>query len=508
MLPMPLLAAADVSLWPFVVLVVSVAFVILAISKLRLHAFLALTAAALLAGVLAERLPGGKPRTGTYEAQPGEKLVNHYARAVELTTKGFGDTAGGIAISIGLASIIGMCLMESGAADKVVRRFLAVFGERNAGLALMLSTYVLSVPIFFDTMFMLMVPIAKALRLRTGKDYLLYVLCICIGGVVTHSMTVPHPGPLAAVENLKLDVGFSIMAGFLVGLPAALGGWLLAKWLNRRAEIPLREVPGSSLDDLHQIVNKPESQLPGFVASLVPVVLPIFLISLASFFVVVQGSATEGRAWAQGIISTLGGASGFASVNSFVEFIGNKNIALILGAVVALIQLAKQKGYGFADLEALVGPPLATAGTIILITSAGGAFGLMLRSAGMADAIKGLAEGRAVNLLVLAYVVGAVLRVAQGSATVSMLTTSAMMYPMIDPAQGASLPYHPMYVYLAVGFASFGMSWMNDSGFWVVSRLGGLTEKETLKSWTVSLTVVSLLGFVTTLILATVLPFK
>jgi H+/gluconate symporter-like permease len=113
-----------------------------------------------------------------------------------------------------------MCLMESGAADKVVRRFLKIFGEKRAGWALLWSTYILSIPIFFDTMFMLMVPLAKALRLRTGKDYMLYVLCVCCGGVITHSLTIPHPGPLAMVDSLKIDIGVSLAAGLIGGLLA------------------------------------------------------------------------------------------------------------------------------------------------------------------------------------------------------------------------------------------------------------------------------------------------
>jgi GntP family gluconate:H+ symporter len=133
----------------------------------------------------------------------------------------------------------------------------------------------------------------------------------------------------------------------------------------------------------------------------------------------------------------------------------------------------------------------------------------MLRNAGMADAIKAVALEYKINLLLLGYVVAVIIRIAQGSATVAMLTTSAMLYPLtIDAAGASSLPVHPMYLFLTIGFGAFSCSWMNDSGFWVVSRLGGLTEKETLKTWTVTLTVVSLVGFVVTMLLSTVLPFK
>jgi GntP family gluconate:H+ symporter len=178
---MTLLALAETSnLWPFAVLAIAVTTIILLITKLRVHAFLALIAAAFLAGFLTKEFTPAQinklPAALRADAQ-----TNSWIAAVELTAVEFGGVAGAIAISIGLASIIGLALMESGAADKVVRRFLAVFGEKRAALALLFSTYILSIPIFFDTMFMLMVPLARALRLRTGKDYVLYVMCRAAG---------------------------------------------------------------------------------------------------------------------------------------------------------------------------------------------------------------------------------------------------------------------------------------------------------------------------------------
>lgn len=499
-----ILAAAAVdagaSRWPFVVLVVSVAFIIVAITRLRLHAFIALIFAAFLAGFMSEPFKPAvleKLSRGTRLAAEG----NQWLATVELTMVEFGNTAAAIAISIGLAAIIGMALMESGAADKVVRRFLAFFGEQRAGAALLWSTYVLSIPIFFDTMFMLMVPLARALRLRTGRDYTLYLLCICCGGVVTHSLTVPHPGPLAMVDNLKVDVGLSLIWGIVAGILPCLVGYYVAKWVNRRVDIPLRETRGAALSELEGISRKAESELPGFFWSILPVILPIALISLASTMVVIKGSFP-------GVVEALGGTARFEAVNRWTAFVGNKNIALFLGAGIALWVLARQRGFSFRRIEELIGPPIETAGVIILITSAGGAFGLMLRNAGVGDAIKAAATGYELNLVLLSWLVAAVIRIAQGSATVAMLTTSAMVFPMMDPAAGAVLPFHPMYIYLAIGFGAFICSWMNDSGFWVVSRLSGMTELETLRSWTVTVSVVSVVGLAVTLIAAKVLPFR
>jgi GntP family gluconate:H+ symporter len=500
-------AAAAPNWWPFVVLIVSVTLIIFLITKLKMHAFLALILAAFAAGFLTFefKLDAINSISGALRE---DAKINSWVAAVELSSIEFGKAAGSIAISIGLASIIGLCLMESGAADKVVRRFLAAFGEKRAGLALLASTYVLSIPIFFDTMFMLMVPLAKALRLRTGRDYMLYLMCICMGGVVTHSLTVPHPGPLAMVDNLRVDPGLSLLVGITAGILPCLFGFFIARWLNNRTEIPLRETPGTTLEELKGISSQAESTLPSFFWSILPVLLPIALISMASFFKIVKGTTVEG--W-------FGSAASFASLSKVAFFIGNKNIALSIGTILALWVLARQRQFTFTKMSELLGPPLETAGVIILITAAGGAFGGMLRHAGVGDAIGGLAKTYSINLLLLAWLTAAIIRIAQGSATVAMLTTSAIVWDMINPGSdvpagqllavmGGKLGYHPMYLFLAIGFGAFCCSWMNDSGFWVVNRLSGMTEKETLKSWTVMLTVTSVMGLVQTYVLAKLLP--
>ncbi|MGV3772505.1 MAG: GntP family permease, partial [Verrucomicrobiales bacterium] len=364
---------------------------------------------------------------------------------------------------------------------------LTIFGQNRAGGAIATSSYVLSVPIFFDTFFMLLLPLAKAMRIRTGKDYLLFIMAICCGGVVTHSLLAPHPGPLAMAETLKIDLGLTIIVGFIAGILPTLASYSYMRVVNRRMEIPLRETPGSSLADLQTIVNKPESELPSLFWSIVPVVLPIFLISLASAFAAIKSIRVD-----------------YPGLYTFVEFIGNRNTALIIGGFLAVALLKVQKKMSLAQLSAVMSSPLETAGMIILITSAGGAFGLMLRNAGVGDAIQALVAGKEINLIFLAWIVSCIIRVAQGSATVAMLTTAAMLYPLITP----SLPYHPVYIFLAIGFGSMICSWMNDSGFWVVGKLSGFTEKETLKTWTVAVTINSVVGIIVTLLGAWLIPLK
>jgi gluconate:H+ symporter, GntP family len=491
----PILADAALNTWPFVVLLVGIASVITFISVLRLHPFLALVGAALLSGVIADKLP----------IDPKFPDKGKLVRAVELTAEGFGKTAGGIAIVIGMATIIGMALMESGAADKVVRRFLAVSGTKPAGisLAIVTSTYLLSIPIFFDSMFMLMIPIAVAMALRTGKDFVLYVMAICAGGIITHALTIPHPGPIYMADYLGIDVGLSIWVGIVAGILPMFAGWMGCRWLNSKFPVPLRETASLPLADARKMMDKPESELPGFVASLLPIVLPILLISLASVFEVAkQTHAKDTATWAATFIGLFGGADGFTSVKNVVDFIGNKNIALVIGTFLALRLLMKQRGLSLAKTTELMSAPLETAGVIILITAAGGSFGYMLTQAGVGDALAVWAKGQqGINLVMLGYLVAVVIRIAQGSATVAMQTTSAMFVALVP-----ALTCHPIYLFLAIGFGATGYSWMNDSGFWVVSRLSGFTEKETLRTWTVLATIISIVGIIMTMILSKLIP--
>jgi gluconate:H+ symporter, GntP family len=466
-----LLAAVGSENWPFFILLISVALIVVLITVFKIHAFVALILAGFTAGFLtpAGTLPGGAGK-------------NHFVHAIELTAVELGNTAAEIAIVVGLAAIIGMCLMESGAADKVVRRFLAVFGEKRSGVAILVASYLLSMPIFFDTFFMLLLPIARALALRTRRNYVMYIMAICSGGVITHALVAPHPGPLAMSKILTVDVGQSIIAALLVGAIPLTASWFLIRRINAKMDIA---VPGSQSDTA--AIDRPESELPPFLLSILPVILPILLISAASTAAAFKSFRIDSPT-AYGII----------------EFLGNRNVALLIGVVCAVYLVMRQRGFSFAKINELIGPPFETAGVIILITSAGGSFGLMLKNAGVGEAIRAAAAGREINLIILAWLVSSVLRIAQGGTTIALLTTAAMLQPMIGPV--GSLPYHPIYIFLAIGFGGMILSWMNDSGFWVIGRLSGFTERQTLRTWTVLLTFNSIVGLLAVLILSKLLP--
>ena len=496
-------AAESMSYWPLGILLISVAFILVSIIKLKLHPFLALTFAAILTGLLTGDLPGMthenvglfKDRVELKET-PGD-TGNELLLAVKWSFLGFGNTAGGIGFIVALAAIIGVCMLGSGAADRVVRWLLSVFGEDRAGIVLLLSGFLLSIPVFFDTVFFLLIPLARALSLRTGKSYTLFVMAMAGAGAITHSMVPPTPGPLMIADGLKLDLGVAMMAGLAASI---LPAWLvlyLARKFDEKYDLPMREASGASTSELKTIVEKKDSELPNLFMAALPVAMPVVLISLVSILKLVAKDTVSGQEWFK-----------------YLEFFGSPNIAMLLAAIAAVYTLAAQliKDSKVSDdglmstVSKAMEDPLQTAGVIILITGAGGAFGGMIRMAGVGETIEGLATSYNISLILLAWGATAVVRIAQGSATVAMITGVGLMSSVIG--DGSSLPYHSLYIFLAIGFGSITLSWMNDSGFWVVQRLSGFTEKETLKTWSVMLTAISLLGLIQIMIFSTLFPMK
>ncbi|MDX2246341.1 MAG: SLC13 family permease [Bacteroidia bacterium] len=453
---------ATTTYYPFVVLLSGIAFIVVTIAVFRIHAFLALMLAAIFVGLLIPNVPG-------------DPEVSNWIRAVELPMKEMGATAGQIGFAIALASVIGIALMESGAADKIIRKFLAVLGENKAGIALLACGFFLAIPVFFDTVFFLLIPLAIALSVRVGKNYMFYVMAICGGGVITHVLVAPTPGPLVMAEAYGIDLGLSIVGGILAGLlPAALVP-AIARWLDKRIPVTIPQ-PTRKQDDI------PESELPSFFLSILPVVLPVILISLAS------------------VVGILPKESISPFVKNLVLFLGNKNIALLIGMIISLWLLGKQLNLNLAQLMQKIEEPLTTAGIIILITSAGGAFGAMIKHSGIGDAILSATAGQEINYILLAWGISSVMKIAQGSSTVAMITTANIMVPLIG--DGSTLPYPLLLIFLATGFGSLAISWMNDSGFWVVGKMSGFTEKQTLRSLTVTLALIAVIGLAEVLLIS------
>lgn len=496
-------AAESMSYWPLGILLISVAFILVSIIKLKLHPFLALTFAAILTGLLTGDLPGmTHENVGLFKdrvelKETPDDTGNDLLLAVKWSFLGFGNTAGGIGFIVALAAIIGVCMLGSGAADRVVRWLLSVFSEDRAGIVLLLSGFLLSIPVFFDTVFFLLIPLARALSLRTGKSYTLFVMAMAGAGAITHSMVPPTPGPLMIADGLKLDLGVAMMAGLAASI---LPAWLvlyLARKFDEKYDLPMREASGASTSELKTIVEKKDSELPNLFMAALPVAMPVVLISLVSILKLVAKDTVSGQEWFK-----------------YLEFFGSPNIAMLLAAIAAVYTLAAQliKDSKVSDdglmstVSKAMEDPLQTAGVIILITGAGGAFGGMIRMAGVGETIEGLATSYNISLILLAWGATAVVRIAQGSATVAMITGVGLMSSVIG--DGSSLSYHSLYIFLAIGFGSITLSWMNDSGFWVVQRLSGFTERETLKTWSVMLTAISLLGLIQIMIFSTLFPMK
>ncbi len=491
-------AEASISMWPFAILSICVVFIVVAITMLRVHAFLALILAAILAGILTGDLPNlNDLNKGLFDSRVALDMTdlkgNNLIKSVKWSLKGFGNTAGGIGLVIALAAIIGTCLMGSGAADRIVRSLLKVCGEKRAGIVLLMSGFLLSIPVFFDTVFFLLIPLARALSLRTGKSYTMYVIAMAGAGAITHSMVPPTPGPLMIANTLKIDLGVAIMAGLAASILPAWLVLVMAKRFDDKLNIPMRNVPGTSAQDLKSIVDKKDSELPGLFVSSIPVAFPVVAISLVS------------------VLDMLGKDQG--KLYPYLQFFGHSNIAMLIAAAFAVATYAAQliknnpslRGNLSKTLSEKLDAPLHMAGVIILITGAGGAFGGMIRLAGVGETIQALADKFNISYILLAWLATAVVRIAQGSATVAMITGVGLMAAVIG--DGAGLTYHPLYIFLAVGFGSITLSWMNDSGFWVVQRLSGFTEKETLRTWSVLLTAISLLGLVEILVFSRILPF-
>ncbi|MHC4700009.1 MAG: GntP family permease [Planctomycetota bacterium] len=446
---------------PIVILIIGVALLITLMLVFRLNAFVALITAAMIVSLLA----------------PGE-----YADKITRVGKAFGGVAGDIGIVIAMAAIIGKCMMDSGAADRIVRSFLGALGEKRAPTALMLSGFVLSVPVFFDTVFYLLVPLARSLWTRTRKNYVLYITAIVAGAAITHTLVPPTPGPLFMASELKIDVGLMMILGLLIGLPTAALGVIVCRIINRLMDIPMRPYAGQAEPEAPD-----DDQLPGFWVSFSPIALPVLLISLNTITKALE----------------LGGI-----VAQIAAVLGHRDLALLLAAAVAMLVLVHQKRISFKELASKSETALMSGGMIILITAAGGAFGAMLREAGLKDWLAELlgTQGQTVGFVMLlaAFAVAVVMKFAQGSGTVSMITTVS-----IFAAMGVShemLGCNLVYLAMAIGSGSLVGDWMNNSGFWIFARMGGLTEIETLKSWTILTALLGFIGLGFTLLLAYVLP--
>ena len=579
------------SIAPVVLLVLGIVCVLGMIIGMKLNAFLALIISAVIVSV-------------------GVGWVNNEdagARMGEVVSE-FGKAAGGIGIVIAMAAIVGKCMLDSGAADRIVRTAVSVTGEKKASLGLMCSGFLLAIPVFFDTVFYLLVPLARSLYKRTNKNYLRYLMAIATGGAITHTLVPPTPGPLLVSAILGVDIGMMMMVGTMVAIPSAVAGLLFSIFVDKKMPVTMR--PLGAQEDKHAPLE--ESKLPRLGVALLPVIIPVVLIGAGTLATTMADREDRARlvesdikdlafvateienpgspmsqllssdalsdAQRTELISSLAQESKHeqaielmnqallgTNVHDEEAFLGvrlsklskdklasnqlrmkpvdrrrmnrsliedaypeqinrhqwgstsrflsnrlalwsNANFALMLAAIVAMLTLKITRSLSWRSLSNDVEEALMSGGIIILITAAGGAFGGMLQDTDISTFIRESFTGagaQGISILLLGWAIAAVLKVAQGSTTVAMIIGAGMMSAIIGDAKP---DFHMVYVATAVGTGSLMGSWMNDSGFWVFTKMGGLTEGESLRSWTPLLGVLALTGLVASIVLSQVLP--
>jgi len=308
---------------PLFVLLVGIVIVFVGILYFKLHAFFTLTLAAMAVAALSapELISGYWMGEGKSAAEAASLASSPFGLRVATA---FGVTCGKIGIVICMASIIGKCLLDSGAALRIVRAILKVLGEKRAPAAMGASGFFLGIPVFFDTVFYLLVPLAKALAASTKKNYGLYVLAIIAGGSIAHSQIPPTPGPLFVAEQLGIDIGMMMISGIIVGGIAAISGMVYAKWINKRKPIPFRDLEEGGDEKMQKWDDITDRDLPNLWLSMTPIILPLILLSGKTIITGIVGSA---------------GLTLPAAISSIVSLLGDKNVALTLGASVGLFTL-------------------------------------------------------------------------------------------------------------------------------------------------------------------------
>lgn len=417
------------------------------------------------------------------EAVFNSALRNSRQSAIERISKGFGGTCERIGIMIVLASVIGSCLIASGSAQVIVRALIGAMGTQRVGLAMVTAGFILGIPVFFDTVFLLLLPVAISFYQSTRKDYLLVIMSVVVGATMAHSLVPPTPGPLLVADALHIDIGTAMLMGCLVGISTSASGWLASKYLNYIWPI----VPKEEANIASKVANEKLEYEPSLILASLPILLPMLLLGADAVL-----DALPSQRESLGLIA------------SAISWFGQKEVALGLSTAIAVYAVTRT-GSTKDKITQVVQEGLAMGATVLLVTSAGGAFGDMIRQTDISGMLADQAflpkNGFAV--LLIAFSITAVIRVLQGSATVAMITAVGLVQPWID---SGSLGFHPIYLALAIGCGSKMCPWMNDSGFWLVGRMAGLTPVETLRSFSLVLSVMGIVGLIVTMTLAYLMP--
>ena len=476
---------------PIFILFVGVIIVVGGIIGLKLHPFLALLLAAVVVALLTPTVSLEQFYISKGSAAAEASKLAHKSIGERIGTE-FGNTCAKIGILIAMAAIIGKSMLESGAAEKIIRSLLKLTGVNKAPIGFLISSFFLTIPVFVDTVIFLMMPLAKAMGMRLGKNYLLLVLCVIAGAVMANSFVPPSPGPLFLIGALNVPIGLMMGCGTLLGICTITVGYFIAVYLNKKMPIPLRDAPDARLEDIATIANKDDKDLPILGLALLPAVFPLVTICIRS--------GVEAFTKPNTPLTSNGFLNGLMDI---LLFFGDKNIAIFTGAIFALLVVWQQKKTNKAAMTTFVQNALMSGGGIILITAAGGAFGGMLQQTGISSRIAEMTKDYQMALIPLAFFITAVVRTAQGSATVALITASGILAGM---AQNANLGFHPVYLCLAIGAGAKLVPWMNDAGFWIMCKTSNLTEQEAMKTIAPMQSAMGIVGLILTMIAAAVFP--
>jgi GntP family gluconate:H+ symporter len=383
---------------------------------------------------------------------------------------GVGGTLGHIAIIVALGTMLGKMMAESGAADQIAHTLIEVFGEKNVPWAMVVIGLLIGLPAFFEVGFVLLVPILFTVARRTGTSLILLGLPMVAGLSVVHGLVPPHPAAMLAVTIYKADVGRTIFYALLIGIPAAvIAGPIYARIIAPHVQLPVENQMAEQLT-----AHDERRSLPGFWLSLLAILLPVILMLIGS--------------WADAM-SVPGSA-----FNNGLHLAGNDDMALLIGALFSFVTLGTMRGFTRATILRFSTECLAPTAAITLLVGAGGGFGRVLQDSGVAGAIIVVAMLSHVPLLLLAWLLAALMRLATGSATVAMTTAAGIVAPIAMHSTGV----HPELLAIATGAGSLIFSHVNDGGFWLVKEYFNMSVGQTMKTWSVCETIISILGLIFT----------
>lgn len=439
-------------------LIIGVLTLILLVTRTKIHAFLALIIAASLTGLIGGMNPPD---------------------VVSAITSGFGGTLGSIGIVIGFGVMLGRILEVSGASERLAFSFIKWLGKRREEWAMAITGYIVSIPIFVDSAFVILTPLVKAISRKTGKSVLALGVALGLGLVVTHSLVPPTPGPLGVAGIFGVDIGLMIFWGMIFSIPLVLIGVFYAKWLGKKIyQIPDEtglewERPDRPKTFSEFVAQEEQKDLPPLFISIMPIVLPIILIFLNTL---ISALELEG------------------DIFDYLKFLGSPIVAVGIGVVFAIYGLAGR----LKRTEVLdrMEEGIQSAGIILLVTGAGGALGNVLRTSGAGDYIAESIAATSLPLFLLPFVISSLVRIVQGSGTVAMITAASISAPILT-----GLDANLVLASLAACMGSLVFSYFNDSFFWVLNRMLGIKDvKEQMITWSVPTTLAWLISLAMLLI--------